>query len=202
MAFFDWAAPAFGAFADRWSPQRIEEIAGRLRPFLSERSAVLDLGGGTGALAARLAEALPAHVTVLDPTPAMERYVPTHPDVTAVLGSAELIPFDDDTFDAVVISDAFHHFRDQDAAVRQLVRVLRFGGALFITEYDRRGLMRFVVWAERMLGEPGAFFSPDELCAYLEDRGVAGSCTKRSGISYDFLGASTPAVADSPGANS
>ena len=202
MAFFDWVAPAFGAFADRWSPQRIEEIACRLRPFLGERSAVLDLGGGTGALAARLAEALPAHVTVLDPTAAMERYVPAHPDVTAVLGSAELIPFDDGVFDAIVISDAFHHFRDQDAAVGQIVRVLRCGGALFITEYDRRGLMRFVVWAERMLGEPGSFFSPDELCAYLKDRGVTGSCSKRSGISYDFLGVSSPAVTDSSGVNS
>jgi demethylmenaquinone methyltransferase/2-methoxy-6-polyprenyl-1,4-benzoquinol methylase len=199
MAFFDWVAPVFGAFADRWSAGRIAEIAEALRPFLGDPANVLDLGGGTGALAARLAAALPARVTVLDPTPAMERYAPQRPDVIVLLGSAEHIPFEDAAFDAVVISDAFHHFRDQSAAVREIARALRPGGALFITEYDRRGLMRFVVWAERMVGEPASFFAPDELCAYLADRGIRGRCTKRPGISYDFLGATEATSARTSG---
>ena len=125
MSLFDWAAPVFHRYADRWSEQHIAEMADRLAPYLGERRAVLDLGGGTGALAVRMAEAFPATVTVLDPSPKMVGYVPNHPRVSAVVGGAEAMPFTHDAYDVVVISDAFHHFRDQDAAVREISRVTR-----------------------------------------------------------------------------
>jgi len=192
MGFFDWVAPVFGRFGDRWSEARIEEIATLLRPHLGTRAAVLDLGGGTGALAVRLADALPATATVLDPTPAMVRYVPKDlPRVDVALGTAERMPFENGAFDVVVVSDAFHHFRDQDAAVREIARVTRCGGALFMTEYDRRGASVLLVAAERLVGEPAAFFAPDELCAFMRDRGVEGSCIPRRGITYDFFGVVT-----------
>jgi len=188
MAFFNWAAPIFHRFANRWSDANIDEIAGRLRPHLSDRGAVLDLGGGTGALAVRLADALPAGVTVLDPAPEMLAYVPAHARVATALGIAERMPFDDDTFDAVVISDAFHHFRDQDGAVREIARVVRSGGALFMLEFDPRGWMRLIALGEKLLGEPAAFFSPGDLCAYLSARGIDGECVPTSRTTYFFLG--------------
>lgn len=191
MGFFNWAAPVFHRFANRWSDQNLEEMAARLRPYLSGRGAVLDLGGGTGALAVRLADALPADVTVLDPTPEMLAYVPASPRVHTVLGVAERMPFPDDAFDAVVISDAFHHFRDQDGAVREIARVLRPGGVLFMFEFDRRGWMRLIVFGERLLGEPASFFAPDELCAYLSARGIDGECVSTSTSSYYFFGAAS-----------
>ena len=188
MALFNWAAPIFHRFANRWSDEHIAEIAEMLAPHLGERRAVLDLGGGTGALAVRMAEVFPADVTVLDPTPEMVRYVPTHPRVTGLVGSAEAMPFADGEFDAVVVSDAFHHFRDQDGAVREIVRVTRPGGALFMLEFDGRGMMQLIVLAERLLGEPGSFFSPPALCEYLSERGVDGTCVATSKASYYFLG--------------
>ena len=188
MGFFSWAAPAFAHFGDRWSQERIDEMADMLRPHLSHRCAVLDLGGGTGALAVHLADALDADVTVLDPSPEMLGYVPGHPRVRAVSGSAENMPLPDGTFDAVVVSDAFHHFRDQDAAVREIARVLKPGGGLLMYEFDRRGLMRLIVWGERLLGEPAAFFAPAELCAYLAERGIKGSCVATSRAAFYFWG--------------
>ncbi|TLM86742.1 MAG: methyltransferase domain-containing protein, partial [Actinobacteria bacterium] len=106
MGFFTWAAPMFGKFADRWSPDRIDEIAGWLRPYLPEGGKLLDVGGGTGALAVKLNEALGADVTVLDPTKEMLGYIPDFKPVHAVLGTAEKMPFPDDSFDAVVVTDA------------------------------------------------------------------------------------------------
>ncbi|MDZ4170436.1 MAG: class I SAM-dependent methyltransferase [Coriobacteriia bacterium] len=187
MGFFNWAAPVFHRFANRWSEDHISEIADLLRPYAGQEARLLDLGGGTGALAVRLADALPATVTVLDPAPEMLRYLPQHERVTGLVGVAESLPFPDGSFDLAVVSDAFHHFRDQDGAVAQIARVLRPGGALFILDYDPDAI-RFIVWAERVLGEPAAFFRPADLCTYLAQRGVSGTCVPTSARSYYFLG--------------
>jgi ubiquinone/menaquinone biosynthesis C-methylase UbiE len=189
VGFFNWAAPAFGHLGDRWSDETIERLCSWLRPHLRDGDGrVLDLGGGTGALAARLADATGAAFTVLDPTPEMLRYLKPHERVTGVVGSAERMPFTEDAFDAVVISDAFHHFRDQDGAMREITRVVRPGGALLVLEFDPRGWMRLIVWGEKLLGEPGAFFTPDAMCAYMAERGIAGRCEKTSPTNYYFLG--------------
>lgn len=189
MGFFDWAAPVFARFGDRWSPADTEAIAGWLRPAVPEGGRVLDVGGGTGALAARIADAIDAKVVVLDPTLEMLRYLPERDDVIGVHGLAEDMPFDGSSFDAVVVSDAFHHFRDQDAAVAEFVRVVRPGGPVLILELDTGGLFGPVLVAgERILGEPGSFFTPQQLCAYMAERGLPGNCARTRGLGYRFLG--------------
>jgi len=141
-----------------------------------------------GALAVRLADALPADVTVLDPDSRLASYVPGHARVRAVVGLAEQIPFSDGSFDAVIVSNAFHHFADQDKAVKEVARVLSPGGGLVVLDFDTRGLMRLNVWAERLFGTRGPFYSPDELAAYLVERGIRGSCFPTSKVSYCFVG--------------
>jgi SAM-dependent methyltransferase len=193
VGMFNWAAPLFGHFADRWSPESIDEIAGWLRPFLTgpcpDECRILDVGGGTGALALRLHEAMGAQVTVLDPTPQMLRYVPADGPVVAVLGVAEAMPFGDDEFDAVIVTDAFHHFRDQPGAVREFARVVRPGGGVVVVELDPSGfVMRVIAAAERLLGEPGAFFTPQDLCGFMAAAGIGGTCERMRGVSYRFTG--------------
>lgn len=189
MGFFNWAAPIFGHFADRWSPDDIETIAGWLRPSVSAGGTLLDVGGGTGALAGRLATALQAHVTVLDPTAEMLRYVPDDGPVQAVRGVAEAMPFDDNTFDALIVTDAFHHFRDQPGAVTEFARVVRPEGLVIVVELDPRGfVMRSIVLGEKLLGEPGAFFEPDELCAFMAEHGISGTCERLKSVSYRYSG--------------
>ena len=189
MGFFNWAAPIFGHFADRWSPEDIETIAGWLRPSVSAGGMLLDVGGGTGALAGKLATALEAQVTVLDPTAEMLRYVPDDSPVQALQGTAEAMPFAPDSFDALIVTDAFHHFRDQPGAVREFTRVVRPGGLVVVLELDPRGLvMRMIVAGEKLLGEPGAFFEPDELCAFMAEHGISGECERLTGVSYRYAG--------------
>lgn len=187
MGFFDWSAPLFAAFGDRWSGDRIEEIASYLRPSLPARGGVvLDLGGGTGVLSARLAQRLDARFVVADPTTAMTRYVPENPRIETVNAPAEGLPFPDGHFDAVIISDAFHHFPDQEGAVREIVRVVKQGGAVIMLEFDAR--RRLVRWTERIADPRGHLFSPASLCDFLAARGIAGSCQSRGPVEFDFVG--------------
>jgi len=192
MGFFDWSAPFFEAFGDRWSDVRVREIADALRPTVPDAGGrVLDLGGGTGVLSARLAQVLPAEYSVVDPTPAMEHYARKRTGVITVHGKAEAIPLPDAAFDAAVVSDAFHHFPDQDGAVAELLRVVKPGGRLVILEFDRRSRLLFLM--ERIADPRGRLFTPEELCEYLGSRGVRGTCVPRSGWTYDFIGEVPPA---------
>ena len=61
---------------------------------------------------------LGAEVVVADVTPEMLRRVSPDPSISVRLTAAEALPFPDGHFDGLLCSDAFHHFRDQDAAAR------------------------------------------------------------------------------------
>ncbi|MDZ4654370.1 MAG: methyltransferase domain-containing protein [Coriobacteriia bacterium] len=189
MGFFNWSAPAIRRYGERWTADNVQLIVGWIRPFVPGGGHILDVGGGAGGLARRITEALPSHVTVLDPTPELIDHVETSEHVSAVLGSAETMPFEDDEFDAVVVTDAFHHFRDPDGAVAEMARVVRPGGAVLVLELDRSRLMiKMIAIAERLVGEPASFFTPSGLCTFMAKRRIEGECERLVGASYRFLG--------------
>ena len=189
MGFFNWAAPLVRRFGDRFTADDAALIADWLRPSVEPDGHLMDVGGGAGQLAALLAGALDAHVTVLDPTAQMLSHVPATERVTALHGSAEAIPHPDDAFDAIVVTDAFHHFRDQAAAVGEFARVVRDGGLVLVLDLDPRPLaMRLIRLGEIILGEPGTFLTPDQMCAFMAEHGINGECTPEKDASYRFLG--------------
>ena len=90
---------------------------------------VLDLGAGTGKLTSRLVER-GLRVVAVDPiTEMLDVLRESLPDTPALLGSAEQIPLDDDSVDAVLVAQAWHWF-DPERAIAEVVRVLRPGGRL------------------------------------------------------------------------
>ena len=189
MGFFTWAAPMIRHYGDRWTAEDAGRVADWLRPAAAPGGRVLDVGGGAGQLAVLLAAALDADVTVLDPTQALVEYVPSHPRVTGLLGTAEEMPFADSAFDAALASDAFHHFRDQNAAVREFARVVRPGGAVLVIDFDPSTLgMKLIRLGERLVGEPGTFHTTEGMCAFMAERGITGECERLTGASYRFLG--------------
>jgi SAM-dependent methyltransferase len=97
----------------------------RIKP----ESTVLDLAAGTGKLTRLLAQ-LGSQIVAVEPVDEMrERLVETLPGVTALEGTAEEIPLDDESVDAVTVGQAFHWF-DGDAALAEIHRVLRPGSRL------------------------------------------------------------------------
>lgn len=96
---------------------------------LGPTSLVVDLAAGTGQLSRRLVSR-GLHVVAVEPARNMravlDRQLPT---VNVLEGTAEAVPLDDGTVDAVVVGNAFHHFV-RDHALTEIRRVLRDGGSL------------------------------------------------------------------------
>jgi len=55
-------------------------------------------------------------------------------DLRLALGEAELLPFRDRQFDAVLSIGGFNHFSDPEAALREMVRVVRPGSTIVISD--------------------------------------------------------------------
>ena len=106
-----------------------------VRPQPGER--ILDVAAGTGASAAPMAKA-GALVTALDISHGMlEEGRKRHPDIEFVHGSAEELPFDDDSFDAVAISFGLRNVQQPRVALSEFHRVLKPGGRLLICEFSQ-----------------------------------------------------------------
>lgn len=90
---------------------------------------VLDLAAGTGKLT-RLLVPSGAEVVAVEPVAAMRATLAELvPEAEVLDGTAEAIPLPDAGVDAAVAAQAFHWF-DAGAALAELARVLRPGGAL------------------------------------------------------------------------
>jgi ubiquinone/menaquinone biosynthesis C-methylase UbiE len=114
-------------------------VATAAKPRAGDR--ILDVGCGTGYLSRILAPVVmpTGHVTGVDPSRAMIDYATARAldNCTYVQGEGQDLPFSDGSFDLVVSTLAVHHI-PADArpeALRQMFRVLRPGGRLFIAEF-------------------------------------------------------------------
>jgi ubiquinone/menaquinone biosynthesis C-methylase UbiE len=121
-ADYDRARPEYSAEA-------IDLAAARLG--LGAGSEVLDLGAGTGKLTRTLVDRF-ARVTAVEPDQSMLAVLTQVTDCHLALeGRAEAIPLAGDSVDAVFVGQAFHWF-DTDAALPEIVRVLRPRGGLVL----------------------------------------------------------------------
>ena len=92
----------------------------------------LDLGSGAGRLTPALADAFGGPVHGIEPSDRMRAQAPAHPAVTYAAGSAEAIPLPDESCDAALLFFVWHHVGDRAAAARELRRVVKPGGRLFV----------------------------------------------------------------------
>jgi ubiquinone/menaquinone biosynthesis C-methylase UbiE len=116
-------------------------MADLLQPWLGTDLRILDAGCGPGGNGAWLAQH--GHVTGVDTAQDALQFVQARRPTTApVQASATHLPFHDETFDVVVAVTLLYTVPDDSAAISELARVLRSGGALFVLEPALRSLRR------------------------------------------------------------
>jgi ubiquinone/menaquinone biosynthesis C-methylase UbiE len=95
----------------------------------------LDLGSGIGRMTPSLATTFGGPVYGVEPSDKMRAQAIVHaghPAVTYEAGSAEHIPLPDSSCDAALLFFVWHHVIDRVGAVRELRRVVRQGGKVFV----------------------------------------------------------------------
>src|SRR5712691_223871 len=115
-------APAFADFAGVTAGQR-----------------VVDVGAGTGALTAELAQRVGADsVAAAEPSPKfVEALRARIPGVDVREGPGEQLPWKDGTFDAALAQLVVSFMADPPAGVREMRRVVRPGGVVAVCMWDR-----------------------------------------------------------------
>jgi SAM-dependent methyltransferase len=133
--------------------RRLTRLASAVSYHMPTGGNVLDLGCGTGELAAAMADA-GMRATGCDISPEMLSRAAAL-DSAGVLDWVQLdpgwsrLPFEPDTFDAVVAASVLEYVDHPAAVLHECCRVLRPGGVVLCTVPDPRHPIR---WAEWLLG--------------------------------------------------
>jgi demethylmenaquinone methyltransferase/2-methoxy-6-polyprenyl-1,4-benzoquinol methylase len=181
-AMFDAIAPRYDlvnriislGIDQRWRRETVRALE------LREGAAVLDLATGTGDLAIQIGRGAPTVSLVgLDPSREMlgiceKKAAAAGLDERLRLeqGTAEELPFEDQSFDAVTMAFGIRNVPDRPAALREISRVLKPGGRVAILELNepRRGFLapfaRFHV--HQVVPRLGALLSRSREYAYLQ----------------------------------
>lgn len=128
-AYEDLFVPALFA---QWVPHLLDAAA------VSPGQRVLDVACGTGVVARGAAELVGAggHVSGVDLNPAMIEVAREQaPEVDWRVADARDLPFDDDSFDAVLCQSALFFFPDPGRALAEMARVVEPGGVVALQTY-------------------------------------------------------------------
>jgi SAM-dependent methyltransferase len=145
---------------------------------------VLDVATGTGRLPRALLrqQAFDGRVIGLDLSrrmlaEAVRRTAQFSDRITYIWQDAQRLPFGDGMFDAVTCLEAIEFTPKPMAVVEELIRVLRPGGVLLVT--NRIGPQAKFL--------PGKAFPPDEFVAALENLGLDSVVLRQWQVDYDLL---------------
>ena len=134
LGYDRWVNPLF------WTPA-MRELALE-KADLAPGQTVLDTGAGTGFTTEGIvARVDAASVTMLDQSPhqlARSRTKPALANCPRVLGDAENLPFDDESFDALINVEAGAHYPHFPRFLAEVVRVLRPGGHFLYADLRNR----------------------------------------------------------------
>ncbi len=114
---------------------------------ITSMTRILDFECGTGNYANTLHRLTQAQVYGVEPSDGMrEKATAKNPNITFVKGNHESIPFEDNYFDFVYMTDVIHHIPDVEMMFTEIGRVLKSGGSLcIVTESHEQIDKRFYV---------------------------------------------------------
>jgi arsenite methyltransferase len=152
------------------------------KAYLRPEMAVADIGSGTGFIAAGLAP-LVKRVYVVDGSAAMlevaKHNLSDFSNVEYHEADGASLPFPDESLDAVFANMYLHHTPDPLAAIREMLRVLRPGGRLVITDMDAHPY----TWLKDEMADVWQGFEKQQVRAWLQEAGLVNiivDCTDQS----------------------
>jgi len=166
----------------QWAPQVVETAQ------ISPGERVLDVACGTGVLAREAARhgGAEGFVAGVDVNPGMlEVAARRTPGIEWRVAPATSLPYEADSFDAVISQFGLMFFQDPSAALREMMRVLTPGGRVAVAVWasldESEAYPIEVALLERLAGQPAAdalrapfaFGDPDGLIELFEDAGVS-----------------------------
>jgi SAM-dependent methyltransferase len=176
---------AYERFMGRWSrllaPQLVKLAS------VPEAASLLEIGSGTGALAAALLDASSSvRVTGVDLSSDYVRYAQGRNDderVQFVVGNAQALQFDDATFDGALSMLVLNFIPDPGKALREVARVTRPGGRVTaaVWDYGEGMEMLRVFWDEAVALNPSVE-ARDERHMPLSRRGELSALWRASGL--------------------
>ena len=104
---------------------------------------IVDVAGGTGDIARRILKRLGGNgmITVCDPNEEMineGKKIKKYTDkIKWIIAPAEELPFDDNSFDAYIVSFGVRNFSNIDEALNEAYRILKPGGRFICLEFSK-----------------------------------------------------------------
>lgn len=132
--FWQRYAPFYSAFMEKGGGGKIyDEIADRIKPYLTAEMNLLELACGSGQMTFRLCDNVKSY-TATDFSEEMicqakKNICPAN--LLLEVQDATALPYEDGSFDAVLIANALHIMPEPDKAMAEIFRVLKPDGYLF-----------------------------------------------------------------------
>ena len=194
MSFWNRYARFYDAEVLRFSRAAYTEVYRLMARALTKEMRVLELATGTGLIALNIADCV-SNIEATDYSPkmietALKKAVPD--TVHFSVEDATALSFDENSFDAVIISNALHLMPDPSLVLAQIRCVLKPKGLLLAPNFShghlkdsKAGLLGFIL---RRIGfETYSQWTPEEYVAFI---GEQGFCVK----SWHVLKAAFPLV--------
>ena len=179
--YFDQVAGQWDDLRKGYFTEAVREAAIR-KAYLHPEMIVADVGAGTGFVAAGLAP-LVKQVYVIDGSPAMldvaRKNLSQFGNLTFETADGLSLPLPDGSLDAAFANMYLHHCPDPLAAIREMVRTLRPGGRLVITDMDAHTNE----WFKEEMSDVWLGFEREQVRAWFEQAGLVNlvvDCTGQS----------------------
>jgi SAM-dependent methyltransferase len=179
------ASAGYERFMGRWS--RLLAPAYIAFAGVKDGDRVLDVGTGTGSLAATLEAIMPSgEIVGVDPSEAFIAYAQKNaksPRAHFEVGDAQAIKFNDASFDNTLALLVMNFVPDQRKAVNEMRRVTRPGGLVSacVWDYDRGMQTLRFFWDEAVALDP-AIEPKDERHMKLSHQGELGDLWRQAGL--------------------
>lgn len=148
---------------------------------------LLDCGCGTGPMLTLLNEKYPEkYLTGIDLTPKMIEVAKSKKmkNVELVVGDCENLPFEENSFDAVICCQSFHHYPNVQNFFNSVYRVLRPGGRLVLRDMTMKSAP--VRWFCNHIEMPLAHLAGKGDVAVYGKNDVEGFC-KKAGLKMEIF---------------